>query len=323
MRRILLAVSALGVLLIACSDDGLGAGGIDIRVELASGIEEDVQVVSARGERPGSANPVEAVITLRNVGDVARRLRLRGSWHDAGGGLRGGADSVVTLDPGQIREHRAGTRSRDVAAYRFTVEPTRKTQDQLLTETLASGTLAIADGYGMTFTETPSRDAIPPWSPRGVANGAPFSAGTILFRPATASPWRLEISDRRFDALRGAGLARHAHKDLQTIYLDLPREPAAGTVFEKEMSYGGGYFQIKPAPDAATTTSWNTSLAYVVEITRWSKGPSAAGPCGLPARGSASGRFYVSFKGSGLGPERSWVSGTFEDAAIVYCPRQG
>jgi hypothetical protein len=31
---------------------------------------------------------------------------------------------------------------------------------------------------------------------------------------------------------------------MQTIHIDFPGEPFNGAVFKREMSYGGGYFQI-------------------------------------------------------------------------------
>jgi len=87
------------------------------------------------------------------------------------------------------------------------------------------------------------------------------------------------------------------------------------------MSYGGGIFQIKPSPSAFETTSWNTSIAYYIEITNWDKGPSSGTSCNSMQAliGAASGRLYISFQGSEHGLENSWISGVFKDAPIVYC----
>ena len=173
----------------------------------------------------------------------------------------------------------------------------------------------------MTYTETPT-DTIPQWTPRGVANGEAFQAQTISFRQDHFPDWRLSISDRKYDAVVGIAIERSIHKDVQSIYIDLPGEPTAGRVFERAMSYGGGIFQIKPSPSANSTTSWNTSIAYYIEITNWDKGLSSGTTCNsMQAKtGSASGRLYISFQGSELSLENSWVSGVFEDAPIVYCP---
>lgn len=302
-----------------------GAGqDMEVQIEISGNLKNELEVVSAQGAKPGALNPVDAVIVLKNTSDSEKQVRLQGSWLDADGNGYGGSGSVINFKPGQVETFRAGTRSKEASVFRLVLTLTQSTQDELLTETLADKSVQIAEGFGMTFTESPSVDEIPQWTPRGVANGEPFQAKTIMFRQDHPPTWRITISDREFDVTKGDGYEAFTHKDLQSIYIDFPREPRAGDLFEQDMSYGGGYFQIKPSPSANSTTSWNTSIAYVIEITKWDKEPSTTSSCNpLQAlTGFASGRLYISFKSSDIsdtGPTDSWISGEFEDAAIVYC----
>ena len=302
------------------ADTLIPTSGVKIQIELSQDLADDIQIVSSTGKRPGDFNPVETVITLKNTSDTEKTVLATGKWQDARGANYGGISSVRSLVPGRLETFQTGTNSRNVSVYKFSLGLTDKTDDELLTESLASKEVQIADGYGMTYTETPT-DTIPQWTPRGVANGEPFQAQTIMFRQDHFPDWRLSISDHEFDVLIGAGIERSTQKDLQTIYIDLPNEPTAGSVFEKEMSYGGGIFQIKPSPSAFETTSWNTSLAYYIEITNWNKGPSGDTSCNSMQAllGTASGRLYISFQGSEYSLENSWISGVFKDAPIVYC----
>jgi hypothetical protein len=171
----------------------------------------------------------------------------------------------------------------------------------------------------MTYSKTAADEIIPALPIGGFANGEAFQGKTVVFVQGLSDKWRLEISDHLFDVLKGAGFARYEQKGLQTIYINLPREPSIGDRLVREMSYGGGYFQIKPSPTANNTTSWNTSIAYAIEITDWNRGASGEGPCSRQEVGSASGKLYISFKGSEFGLANSWVSGAFNDAPILYC----
>ncbi len=321
----LIAISVLiSIFFLSRNTDALSlTSSIKIEIELSRDLTGDIQIISAEGKKPGDVNPVETTIILKNVSDSEKRILARGDWHDARGGAYGGSSSVRILAPGQAQTFQAGTHSLNVSVYKFSVGLSDKTEDELLTETLANKEIQIVQGQGMTYTESPT-DSIPPWTPRGVANGEPFKAETIIFRQDHFPDWRLGISDRPFDVLKGAGYERFTQKDLQTIYIDLPHEPTIGSVFEREMSYGGGYFQIKPAPSAFETTSWNTSIAYYIEITQWNKGPSSDVNCNnLQAlTGTASGRLYISFQGSEYTLENSWISGVFEDVPIVYCGKK-
>jgi hypothetical protein len=133
-----------------------------------------------------------------------------------------------------------------------------------------------------------------------------------------SSKWTLQIIDSHLDPLKGIAIARQAKPDIQVININLPNEPTSGAVFEKEMSFGGGYFQIKKSPDSQETTSWNTDSAWIIEITEWAKKPWIEGAGTFQQVGTASGRLYICFNGSEQGLKNSWASGIFENAAIVY-----
>lgn len=179
----------------------------------------------------------------------------------------------------------------------------------------------VAEGYGMTYSETALDEVIPALPMFGFANGQPFNAGTIVFRQDENGDWHLEVSDYAFDPLKGTAAGRLEKPDLQTVYISLPNEPAPGKPLGQTMQYGGGYFQIKPSPEAAVTTSWNTSLSYKLEVDSWEKKQSVPGSCGKPAIGAAAGKLFVSFKGSEEEGRirNSWISGQFTLAAILYC----
>ena len=275
--------------------------------------------MSATGTQAGKINPIEVQITIKNTGASPQQILLEGRWLDSKGGFNGGSQRVLMLAAGQSQTIHEGTRSRRVTSYEARLEATQKSQDQLLSETLANNNPPIAKGYGMSFSKTPASEQIPPWSLRGVANGLPFDAKTLTFRTDDKGQWKLEISDRAFDSIKGIAMARIDHPDVQTVYINLPEAPAKGKVFQQKMQYGGGMFQIKPKADSQSTTSWNTSLAYKIEITDWQKGASTHFSCGRPKSGKASGRLYISFNGSENQIKDSWISGAFKDAVILYC----
>ena len=304
----------------ACTDSpGSSQNAVRFQVEIDNQISQQIQILSATGTPAGKVNPIEVEIALKNTGTTPQQVLLDGRWLDAKGGFRGGSQRVLMLAAGQSLTVHDGTRSRDAIRYQARLTATDNSQDQLLSETLASNELAIAKGHGMTFSSTPASEQIPPWSVRGVANGLSFDANTLTFRTDAKGRWKLEISDRAFDPVKGIAMARLDHPDVQTVYIDLPESPAKGKVFQQEMQYGGGIFQIKPTADSQGTTSWNTSLAYKIEISDWQKEESTHFSCGRPKTGTAAGRLYISFEGSEGQIKNSWISGAFEDAVILYC----
>ncbi len=308
------------LLISSCNDSpGNSRNAEVIQIEIDNQISQQIRVTSATGTRAGKVNPIEVRIGLMNTGAAPQQILLDSRWLDSKGGFYGGSQRVLMLAAGQSQTMYEGTQSRLVTQYQATLKTTQKSQDQLLSDTLASNKLPIATGYGMTFSSTPASEQIPVWSIRGVANGLPFDAKTLAFRTNDKGQWKLEISDRAFDPVKGIAIARIDHPDVQTVYIDLPETPARGKVFQQKMQYGGGMFQIKSRADSQGSTSWNTLLAYKIEITDWQKGVSIHFTCGKPKLGKASGRLYISFKGSENMIKNSWISGTFKDAVILYC----
>lgn len=304
----------------ACSDSSDSTHHSDsIRLAIDNQISRQIQVVSATGTKQGKVNPVEVHITLKNTSGSPQQILWEARWLDSKGGTNGGSQRVLAFAPGQSHIIQDGTRARRVTRYEATLTATQKSQDQLLTESLASNP-AIAKGYGMTFSSTPASEEIPNWSVRGVANGQPFDAKTIIFQTLGNGQWHLAISDRAFDPVNeGLGIARMNHPDVQTVNVNLSAAPDTGKVFQQEMKYGGGMFQIKPRADSDGTTSWNTSLAYIITITDAPEVILSHSSCDRAKPGKISGTLYISFEGSEEQINNSWVSGTFKDAVILYC----
>ena len=308
-------------LISSCSDSPSENRSTDsIQIKIDNQISQQIHVMSTTGTHVGKVNPVEVQITIKNISASPQQVLLDGRWLDSKGGFNGGSQRVLMLQAGQSQTIQEGTRSSRVTRYEVKLTATKKSQDQLLSETLASNELPIAKGYGMTYSTTPASEETPYWSVRGVANGLPFDAKTMIFRTNEKGQWRLVINDRTFNPVKSnIGIVRIDHPDVQTVYIDLPDEPARGKVFQQKMQYGGGMFQIKPKADSQGTTSWNTSLAYKIEITDWQKGVSTRFSCGRPKTGKATGKLYISFEGSENQIKNSWISGTFKDAIILYC----
>lgn len=308
-------------LISSCGDSSSDSHNTDsIQIKIDNQISQKIQIISATSTHPGKVNPVDVQITIKNVSSTPQQILLDGRWLDSKGRFNGGSQRVLVLKAGQSQTIQDGTRSSRVTRYEVKVTATKKSQDQLLSETLVSNKLPIAKGYGMTYSTTPASEKIPSWSVRGVANGLPFDAKILIFRTNEKGQWKLTISDRTFDPTKSnIAIVRMDHPDVQTVYINLPDAPARGKVFQQKMQYGGGMFQIKPTVDSQGTTSWNTSLAYKIEITDWQKEVSTHFSCGRPRTGKASGKIYISFKGSENQIKNSWISGTFKDAIILYC----
>jgi len=167
-----------------------------------------------------------------------------------------------------------------------------------------------AQSSGPGFTETPTFDKIPKGIIKGIANGRPFEAKTVLFEPSLGK-WCLVISD----------MALSDPLDLltegQSINIDLPEPPATGKKWSREMKYGDGYFQVQKTDKADDTTSWNADNAYVLEITRWDVKPYTEDEGMFQVGGKASGRVYIVYKGA-FDMKDSWAAGIFTDVPVRY-----
>ena len=254
---------------------------------------------------------------MENLSGTAGAVEVEGSWKNDTDRGYGTVRSTLEIAAGATVEFRAGTRSDAASRFLASVQPLESgglpPEDAALLEAAAGG----AQGYGVAYTPTPTLAEIPVWSVRGLANGAVFHAKTLFFAPFE-NGWRLEIHDREFDPMRGTAIPRTDHPDLQSIYIDLPSQPAGGKVFQQSLAYGSGYFQIKPAADSQQTTSWNSLVAWAIEITTWKAGPWREGGETFQRAGSASGRLYICFHGPQGQIRDSFVAGEFSDVPIIY-----
>jgi hypothetical protein len=301
---------------VACRED---PGGVQVDVDLDPSLQGQIEVVSALARSPGETNPVEVILTLRNTGAADRDVTVAGSWWGDGGRRFGGSSGVYRVAAEGTVVVGSGTRSGQVTRFAATVTPGGVTGEARIDEAMLNAGPGV-EGYGVAYTPKPTLEQIPVWPVRGLANGEPFHAHTLVFVPEF-DQWRLQISDVAFDPLKGIAFARSDRPDLQTIDLVLPYEPTAGAVFEKQLSWGDGIFQIKASADAPGTTSWNSDKAWVIEIDTWQR--TQLDVTRRSVVGKASGRLYVSFKGSPDGVQNSFVAGEFKDAPIIYFGESG
>ena len=60
-------------LLLSCSSDSTATGDdIQIKIEIAKELIDDILIVSSEGKKPGTVNPIDTFITLKNNGDNER-----------------------------------------------------------------------------------------------------------------------------------------------------------------------------------------------------------------------------------------------------------
>ena len=214
------------------TDSSVATGGnIVINVTIDPTLKNTIHVVSAVGAKPGAKKPVETTIMIKNGSAEKQSLQIKGGWYDARGNRYGGNSSTVTVAANQTRTLTFATRSTNASVYKLFLTPNIQSQDEVFAEVLSDPANKIAEGYGMTYSETAMDEIIPALPTRGFANGKLFIGKTIAFYQGLKSKWRLEISDHRFDVLKGVAHGRLERKDLQTIYINFDQEPKAGDVF--------------------------------------------------------------------------------------------
>jgi len=166
------------------------------------------------------------------------------------------------------------------------------------------------------YTETPTVADIPARPVHGNANGREIQINAVVFQPRFNS-WSLALSTAELP-----GPTRILPGGSEAVNLtDLPQEMAVGTYTHPIDEMGGGYFQIQQPDDPERTTSWNTNLAYVLEITEWDVSEYDPEGSLFQEAGTASGKVVAVFRGSGDRFQNSWVAGTFEDAVVRYMGR--
>ncbi len=304
---------------VAADKDIASDGNLIINVDMDLALQSLIHVTAAVGSKPGAVNPVETSITIQNDSAEQLVLEAQGEWYDGQGNRYGGITSTLTIAANQVHTLNAGTRSTHVVGYKLFLSQDIRSEDERFAAAISDPVNKVAEGYGMTYSETALDEVIPALPLRGLANGKLFTGKTIAFYQGLEGKWRLEISDHLLDVLKGVAIGRIEREDIQTIYLHFDKEPAAGDILAQEMAYGGGIFQIKQSADSMETTSWNTSLAYAIYIDSWQREANGEQPCSKRSLGSTTGKLFISFQGSEFTFEDSWVSGEFVDAPIVYC----
>lgn len=168
----------------------------------------------------------------------------------------------------------------------------------------------------VTWTSAPSLAAIRDGPIRGNASGRRFDAEAVIFEPGFEN-WKMIIADKKLPSPK-AVLSRLS--DCRHVDLDLPRPPSTGIVFQKPMSYGGGYFQLD-APKTGKMTSWNEENAWALEITSWQAAPWDPEGGEVQTAGTASGRVIIMYKSNRDDLDDTWVAGTFDRAIVRYMGR--
>lgn len=158
------------------------------------------------------------------------------------------------------------------------------------------------------YTEKPNAQFIPEGPITGSANGAKFECAQVVVEPSLGK-WSLNILSSKLEKPLG-----FSDFNSESVTITLPGHPETGKVFQKDMKYGDGYFQVK---DGDGTTSWNASNSYYVEFTKWDAKEYNKKNGMFQVAGKASGKVYVAYKGGGSFKE-SVVAGTFEDAIVRY-----
>ncbi|HOO76741.1 MAG TPA: hypothetical protein PK636_00550 [bacterium] len=161
-----------------------------------------------------------------------------------------------------------------------------------------------------SFALRPTAKMIPDGPVTGMANGRSFAVKTVIFQPFFDN-WNLGLyAAEAADPLDIVGEGEY-------ISVELPRDIEAGRTYTHPMEYGDGYFQIQSPDSPSETTSWNAENAWVLEITSWDVRPYDPEGDLFQTAGTASGRIYVSYKGSG-DFKNSGAAGTFENAVVRY-----
>jgi len=163
------------------------------------------------------------------------------------------------------------------------------------------------------YTEALSAEVIPNAPVKAMANGRELEIDTVLFQPRF-DEWSMTLSPAELD--RPTAILSGMPEAVNLS--DLPQEMGVGTYTHAIDESGGGYFQIQKIDDPESTTSWNTNMAYHLEITEWNASDYDPEGSLFQEAGTASGKVVAVFRGREGSFANSWVAGTFEDAVVRY-----
>lgn len=162
------------------------------------------------------------------------------------------------------------------------------------------------------WTDSPSLSLIPDTAISGFANGKVFEAKSVFFEPLFGK-WSMVISDKDLESplniITGA----------QSINIRLDEKPDVNKIIQKDLSYGGGYFQIMRKDNPEETVSWNSENTYIIKFTEWEAREWDPQGDLFQYAGRASGKIFISYTGCDSGNfDDAFVAGTFTDAVIRY-----
>lgn len=160
---------------------------------------------------------------------------------------------------------------------------------------------------GVAWTDAPSSRSVPDAPLAGAVRGRAFNVQGVRLLKTREGRWRFEASDQTFEPTAHMASGQFLHVDLEG---ELRRRAR----LSKPIAAGGGMWQIC---DGWLTTSWNADNAHYLEITSWTVTPPTVEPGQRAAGGTASGRVYITYRGSDPA-ENSWLAGTFTDIPVVF-----
>lgn len=167
------------------------------------------------------------------------------------------------------------------------------------------------EGRLFKYTETPTFEMIPGGPVTGNASGRAFEAKAIYFQPFF-DDWALYIANKELESPTG-----FLPDKSEYVCVVLPEKPGKGKKIVKEMSSGGGYYQVFKPGSTGETISWNSDNALVLEITRWEVNEWDPSEDTFQVAGKASGRVAICYRGWGEYTD-SWAAGTFKDVVVRF-----
>lgn len=160
------------------------------------------------------------------------------------------------------------------------------------------------------WTESPALEAIPDAPVAGELHGAPFPVAQVLFETGRHE-WQMYFLERPLPDPTAP------IEGMRFLRLDLPSDPAAGSVEQHPLAYGGALFYVDVPGEPGGFTLWTADNAWVLELTEWNVAPwDPAGP-EVQVAGRAAGRVAVCYRGGG-NYRNAWVAGTFAEAIVRY-----
>jgi uncharacterized protein YcfL len=212
MKKYLFIIVAALISLCSCSQDEnanknlrtniklSSESNIEVHVDIASELNNAITIVSANGKKPGAVNAVEAVIMVKNETDSEKRISTTGKWYDSRGNNYGGHGGELVLAPYQTEALNAGTQSKNVTTYSLSITTSSKTEHNYITDAVLSSSQKIAEGNGLTYSETASDEIIPTLPIGGLPMANRFRVGQLssLKTERGTGAWMSVISSLTF-----------------------------------------------------------------------------------------------------------------------------